>query len=38
VQNLLLARRMLADSSFELGAFAFTAAEDPEDKSRSCVN
>ena len=38
VQNLFLARRLLADSSFELGAFAFTAAEEPEDKSRSCVN
>jgi hypothetical protein len=38
VQNLLLARRLLADSSFELGAFAFTAAEDPDDKSRSCAN
>lgn len=38
VQNLLLARRLLADSSLELGAFAFTAAEDPGDKSRSCVH
>jgi len=38
VQNLLLARRLLADSSFELGAFAFASAEDSGDKSRSCVN
>ncbi len=38
VQNLLLARRLLADSSFELGAFAFASAKDPGDKSPSCVN
>ena len=38
VRNLLLARRLLADSSFELGAFAFTAAEDSGDAPRPCVN
>ena len=38
VQHLLLARRLLADSSFELGAFAFTAAEDPSEESGSCLN
>ena len=38
VQNLLLARRLLADSSFELGAFAFASAGDSGDKTLPCAN
>jgi hypothetical protein len=38
VQNLLLARRLLADSSFELGAFAFATAEDSGETPQPCVN
>jgi hypothetical protein len=38
VQCLLLARRQLADSSFELGAFAFSSAPDPGDIPRRSIN
>jgi hypothetical protein len=38
VQNLLLARRLLADSWFELGAFAFASADDSSDKARPYAN
>jgi len=38
VQNLLLARRLLADSSFDLGAFAFASAEDSRDTCRLLDN
>ncbi len=38
VQSLLLARRLLADSWFELGAFAFASAEDSGDKTWRCAN
>lgn len=38
VQDLFLARRQLADSSFELGAFAFATTADLGDTPRPCVN
>jgi hypothetical protein len=38
VQDLFLARRQLADSSFELGAFALATSPDLGDTPRPCVN
>lgn len=38
VQELLLARRLLADSSFEIGAFAFATQEDSGDTPRPLEN
>ena len=38
VQNLLFARRLLADSSFEIGAFAFTTQENSGDTPRLLEN
>lgn len=38
VQNLLLARRQLADSSFELGTFAFTTTPEFGDTPLRSVN
>jgi hypothetical protein len=38
VQSLLLARRRLADSSFELGAFTFASTSEIQETAASCLN
>ena len=38
IQSLFLARRQLADSSFELGAFAYSVNPDTGDTTPPCVN
>lgn len=38
VQSLLLVRRQLADSAFELGAFTFATTSETEETTAACLN